>query len=98
MVTVGATPIPNFSEMSLFPTVRNSITGTAGYNLNTAAGGGIGETMSGDMTFAYQWNQSIGDRGSFGVSTDKVMVVPEPASMIALGLGVAALLRRRKKK
>ena len=97
-VTTGATPIPEFSEMSLWSDVLDDITGTAGYNLNTSAGNGIGETQSGDMTFAFQWNRNLGDRGSLVLSTNKVAAVPEPATFAALALGAAALLRRRKKK
>lgn len=97
-VTAGTTPIPGFSEISTFAGLRSDITGTAGYNLNTAAGNGIGESISGDMTFGFQWNQALGDRESFSVSTDKILAVPEPASMAVLGLGALALLRRRKRK
>ena len=97
--TTGGTPIPEYSELSnVWPNLRNNITGTAGYNLNTVAGSGIGETMNGDIAFAYQWNRNIGDNGSAGFSTDKVLAVPEPTSIIALGLGAVALLRRRKRK
>lgn len=97
-VTTGATPIPEFSEMSLWSDVLSDITGTAGYFLNTAAGSGIGETQSGDMTFAFQWNRDLGDRDSLLLSTNKVAAVPEPATLAVLGLGAAALLRRRKRK
>ena len=95
--TTGGTPIPDFSEIDLWPSTLTNITGTAGYNLDTAAGSGIGQTVSGDVAFAYQWNESIADGGAFALSTDKVLAVPEPASLIALGFGAIALLRRRKR-
>lgn len=94
----GGTPIPEFSEIGLFPSTRNSITGTNGYNLNTAAGGGIGQTVVGDVAYGFQWNRAMDAGGSFVISTDKVAAVPEPGSMIALGLGAAALLARRRRK
>ena len=96
--TTGGTPIPDFSEIAPFSTLRQNIESTAGYNLNTPAGNGIGETVSGDMTFAYQWNRNLGDGESFVLSTNKVAAVPEPATLAVLGFGALALLRRRRRK
>ena len=96
--TTGATPIPEFSEMGPFSALRTNITGTAGYNLNTAAGSGIGESQSGNMTFGYQWNRNLGAGDSFVLSTSKVAAIPEPATFAVLGLGALALLRRRRTK
>ncbi len=94
----GGTPIPDFTEMGVFPTIRANITGTNGYYLDTSAGNGIGDSFTGDATYAYQWNQNLAPGGSFSMSTDRLVAVPEPGSMIALGFGAAALLARRRRK
>jgi hypothetical protein len=45
-----------------------------------------------------QWDRNIAARGTFLMSKNKrIEVVPEPATLAALGLGFAALLRRRRK-
>jgi hypothetical protein len=94
----GGTPIPEFSGMSAFATIRTGILSTNGYFLDTAAGGGIGQQFVGDGTYAFQWNRDLAADGVFAMSTDKILAVPEPGSMIALGLGAAALLARRRRK
>ena len=94
----GGTPIPDFTEMGVFPSIRDNITGTTGYYLDTAAGNGIGDSFTGDATYAFQWNQNLAPSAAFSMSTDKVVAVPEPGSMIALGFGAAALLARRRRK
>ncbi len=94
----GGTPIPEFSELGGFAGIRTNITTTNGYSLNTAAGGGIGENFVGDGTYAFQWNRDLAAGSVFSMSTDKVLAVPEPGSMIVLGLGVSALLARRRRK
>lgn len=94
MVSEGATPLPTRSQISgLF---FGNLTSTPGYNLNSLAGTNIGQTVSGDVAYGYQWNFNINPGQSFTISTDKVAAVPEPGTMIALGLGAAALLRRRR--
>ncbi len=94
----GGTPIPNFSEIDhTWPSLRNDITGTSGYNLNSPAGSNVGEVLNGDISYAFQWNRAMATGASFVVSTDKVMAVPEPGTMIALGLGFSALFARRRR-
>lgn len=92
----GATPQPPFSQLG--PLFDGSITGTAGYNLDTIAGNGLGQNFTGDGAYGFQWNFNINPGSSFTISTDKVAAVPEPATMAALGLGAMALLRRRKRQ
>ncbi len=94
----GGTPIPDYSEMEGFPNVRNDITSVNGYFLDTAAGSGIGQTFIGNGTYGFQWNRSLAAGAQFSLSTNKLAAVPEPGSMIALGLGVSALLARRRRR
>lgn len=95
----GGTPIPHFSELDdAWPSLRNDISGTAGYNLDSAAGSNVGQSLTGDISYAFQWNRDLAVNGAFLVSTDKVAAVPEPASMGALALGLAALLARRRRQ
>ncbi len=52
------------------------------------------------VTDAFDWNGDIGfygdNSGDYGVDYKVTGVVPEPASMIALGIGALALVRRRR--
>jgi len=99
-VVGGATPVPDFSEMGTFSGLRTRIT-TSGYNLDTANGAGIGQTLGpADLGFAFQWNATIGAGQTALFSTDKIVnnPIPEPATMVGLGLGVASLVAARRKR
>lgn len=97
-LTAGATGIPALSQISgggFFP----SLTSTAGFNLNTAAGAGIGQSFSNvDGVFAWQWDWNLATGQSVQISTATVLAVPEPGTIAALSFGALALLRRRNRK
>ena len=94
-VMVGATPPPNAWQIGAWPTLLNSLNDNTPTNFNNT-GDGLGPA---DLSFGMQWNRRIDAGGSWLMSKNKrVETVPEPATMAALGLGVAAIVRRRNKK
>jgi hypothetical protein len=96
ILSQGATPIPSFSELGFQFSVLTDAT-TSGNSLDTLAGNGIGQNFTGDAGYAFQWNVTLNPGESFTISTDKVAAVPEPATLVALGVGAVGILRRRRK-
>lgn len=81
-------------EANFFPNTLTNLL-IAGYNLNDNVG-----PLTGDTTFAFQWDSNIGANGVLLISKDKnLRPVPEPISLIFLGCGLvgAGLYRRLRK-
>lgn len=81
-----------------WPTVGAFIAGTTNNLPNATSPLGPG-----DMTYAWQWEVTLAPArtpgSTFVMSSDKVFqTVPEPASMLALGAGLAAVAARRRRK
>lgn len=93
-VTVGATPIPSIMEVAGFPTILNDLTDLNVDNLDPT----LTTFGPGDATFGMQWNVGIDGGQTFLMSKNKILVVPEPATMAALAIGLGAVLARRRRK
>lgn len=92
-ITVGATPIPSHWMIDTVANVQNTI--TAGNNLTDGTNG----FTSGSLAFAFQWDVTVQAGQNWQMSKDKLLAVPEPASMLTLGgLALLAVRRRRARK
>jgi len=94
-VVAGAVPVPAFSQLG--SPLLTDLTSTPGMNLDTAAGGGIGQTAAGDVAYAFQWNRTLGVGDNLSISTNKVASAPEPGTIAGLMVGSLYFLRRRKR-
>lgn len=87
---------PSFSryEVGTFPdTVTKLNDGDADDLDNTA-----GPLGPGDVTWAFQWDFTLAPNGTYIISKDKHLVIPEPLTLVGLFLGIGSLvgyIRRR---
>ncbi len=80
-------------QIGAFSGVRTLLTNTVINDFNNTT-----PNFTGDFTGGVQWKFTLDPGQSIALQTTRTLsVVPEPASMAALGLGIAALLRRRRK-
>ncbi|MBM3317275.1 MAG: PEP-CTERM sorting domain-containing protein [Candidatus Eisenbacteria bacterium] len=93
------TPVATRYEGDIFANTRSRLEDDLPTTLsNLPAPGGF---LTGDVTWAFQWDRTLPRNGTFIISKDKHLdVVPEPGTLLLLGLGLvgAEVTRRRRKK
>jgi hypothetical protein len=91
--TIAGPPVPTRWEANYYANTRNSLNGGY-YDLNNVLSAGPG-----DVTWAFQWDPTIGAHGSWIVSKDKALmpIIPAPAAVLlgAIGLGLVGWVKRR---
>ncbi|HUJ08448.1 MAG TPA: PEP-CTERM sorting domain-containing protein [Verrucomicrobiae bacterium] len=84
---------PTEHEANTYPATFTSLTNSSATTLS-----GAGGPLTGNATWAFEWDMSIGANSSQIIQLDNQLQVPEPSSLM-LGLGgllfFAAVLRRR---
>ena len=84
------TPMPSHYEVATWPSILNSLNDGSPSTLLDIAG-----PVSGDLTWAFQWDVTLGAGQSFIISKDKSIQIPAPAALALLGLAGLAARRRR---
>ncbi len=91
-IDVGAVPIPDRWQISAVPDIFELLEdgGPTSLTNSTSFGG------PGDMAFAFQWDRTLDAGGTFLLSKNKLVTpVPEPAGLLAMGIGLSWLRCRR---
>jgi hypothetical protein len=85
---------PQHHEAALLPVTLNNLNDSLATTLSDTNAAGPG-----DVTWAFQWDITIPANGTYIISKDKTLTVPEPATLalMAGGLTVAMVLRRRRR-
>jgi hypothetical protein len=88
----SVTPGANHGEANTYPNTLNSLNDANPTTLSDNAG-----PITGDATWAFEWDTTVNPGGSFIISKVLTLQVPEPSSLALLSLGLAAcaLYRRR---
>lgn len=86
-------PGANYAEVGLSPTILARLTDDNPTTLNGNAG-----PVTGDATWAFQWDAAIPVGGSFGISLTKSVYVPEPSVLVLVPVAVALLARARGRR
>lgn len=84
------TPAANHWQVSSFATVRNLFSDGLPTTLND-----FGGPLTGDMTWAFEWDINLLPGDSFVISKDK-LITPAPGAFALLGLGGLVAGRRRR--
>lgn len=93
---VVAAPGASHYQVDIFPTTLNALNDLLPTTLLDNPG-----PVTGDVTFAWQWNTVINPRGSFIISKDKLIdvnPVPEPATILLIGAGLMGVYVVSRKK
>jgi len=88
-----ATPAPDHHEGNIFPNTLVSLGDGAPTLLSDLPAVGGATLGPGDMTWAFQWDRTVGPGGSFTISKDKMLsvAIPEPSTLVLALLGLLAL-------
>ena len=84
-------PAPNRYEIGLTPVILDQLEDDDADDLNNSVG-----PITGDVSWAFQWDFVLEPGGSFIISKNKHLTVPEPYTLALLLTGVFALLKRWK--
>lgn len=92
-------PGANHGETGIWPSILNKLNDGSPTTLNDNAG-----PITGDATWAFQWDRILQAGGSLNISIDKNIYVtnpiPEPTtcSLVVMGLALTGLLRRHSRR